>query len=282
MSSVLQSTAEFLASSAVKRERLKFWGIKSGVSLVDQGLTSGASFVMNLLLARWLPAEGYGAFAVAFATLLFIAGFHNVLLLEPTSIFGPSTHAGQTVSYFRTQVKVHFFLTVFLSIVLLLLAAGMALFRIHRELVSATLGSGIGFPVILFLWLVRRMCYVVHRPAIAVWASAGYFVLLLAGLLALHRVGIMSPAIAMLVMAGASLAATIIPLTMLEMWTTQAENATTCRQVLRENWTYGRWLVASLRLQAGDLLQNRLARLIGQQIHLSNEAAAVILAPITL
>ena len=69
------------------------WGVRSALSLVDQGLTSGAGFGVNLLLARWMPADVYGAFAVAFAGFLFVSGFHNVLLLEPMSVMGPSRHA---------------------------------------------------------------------------------------------------------------------------------------------------------------------------------------------
>jgi hypothetical protein len=56
--------------------RLRVWGARSALSLLDQGLTSGAGFCVNLVLARWMPAEVYGAFAVVFAGLLFISGFH--------------------------------------------------------------------------------------------------------------------------------------------------------------------------------------------------------------
>src|SRR5580704_9484209 len=75
------------------RSRMRLWGMRSGLSLVDQGLTSGAGFAVNILLARWMPAEVYGAFAVAFAAYLFVSGFHNVLVLEPLSVMGPSRHA---------------------------------------------------------------------------------------------------------------------------------------------------------------------------------------------
>jgi O-antigen/teichoic acid export membrane protein len=248
LSSALQPTAKPFPSW-ISRERLKFWGIQSGASLLDQGLTSGTNFVLNLLLARWLAPESYGAFAVAFATLLFVFGYHSVLLLEPMSVLGPANYASKIATYFRAQLHVHFLLTAGLSFVLLLIAAVMSMLGIHRELVAATLASGMAFPLVLFLWLVRRMCYVAHRPAVAVWASASYLVLLLAGLFTMHRVGYVHPATAMLLMAGASVGAVFIPLSKLGILSNGSVSLS-WKQILRENWTYGRWLVASTTLYA--------------------------------
>src|SRR5260370_9514861 len=87
--------------------RLRVWGWSSAMSLVDQGLTSGAGFGVNLLLARWMAPNVYGAFAVAFAGFLFASGFHNVLLLEPLTVLGPSRHARNLQAYFRSQIRVH-------------------------------------------------------------------------------------------------------------------------------------------------------------------------------
>jgi len=247
MSSVVQSTVAPLASGAT-RERLRFWGIQSTVSLLDQGLTSGAGFVLNLFLARWLTSEGYGIFALAFASLLFISGFHNVLVLEPLSVFGPANYEHSPLAYFQTQLRVHFLLTAALSMVLLLVAVAMPAFGIHRELVLATVASAIAFPLILALWLVRRMCYVVHRPAVAVWGSAGYLVLLLAALFLMHALGRTNPAVAMLLMAVASAVAILVPLLKLGILSAQCGISYSLKEVLRENWTYGRWLVASTTL----------------------------------
>src|ERR1700730_16072293 len=96
-------------------DRLRIWGLKSALSLIDQALTSGAGFAVNILLARWLSPSLYGAFAVAFAASLFVAGFYNVLVLEPLSVFGPARHASNLLAYFRAQVRLHFLLVGSLS-----------------------------------------------------------------------------------------------------------------------------------------------------------------------
>jgi len=218
------------------------------VSLLDQGLTSGAGFLLNLFLARWLTAESYGAFAVAFATLLFVSGYHNVMSLEPMSVFGPANYAHKMIAYFRAQIKVHFLLTALLSSLLLLGAGAMSTLGIRHELMLATVASALAFPLILFQWLVRRMCYVVHRPASAACASAVYFAALVAGLISMRELNRVNPATALLLMAGASLVAVLFPLRKLGILCTPSEPLVRCAELLRENWTYGRWLVASTTL----------------------------------
>src|SRR2546423_630759 len=100
--------------------RLRRWGVQSVLAIFDQGLTAAAGFGVNLVLARWLPAEAYGAFAVAFAGYLFVSGFHNVLLLEPLSVLGPARHADRLRLYFQAQIRVHGLLVGILAIAVLL------------------------------------------------------------------------------------------------------------------------------------------------------------------
>src|SRR6266581_3295945 len=140
MSSTFQETTELLGVE-VTHERLRFWGIRSGLSVLDQGLTSGAGFLLNLFLARWLTSEAYGAFAVTFATLLFFSGFHNVLLLEPMSVMGPARYSTQASAYLAAQLKIHKLLGSLLAGALLLTALLMKLLEANRELAMATAAS---------------------------------------------------------------------------------------------------------------------------------------------
>src|ERR1700685_1566655 len=87
------------------RAEVRSWGMKWALSLVDQALTSAGSFGVNVLLARWMSPNQYGAFAVAFAGYLFLTGFYNALLLEPMIVIGPARHAASLRPYFRTQLR---------------------------------------------------------------------------------------------------------------------------------------------------------------------------------
>jgi O-antigen/teichoic acid export membrane protein len=227
--------------------RLRAWGLKSALSFADQGLTSGAGFAVNLMLARWLAPDLYGAFAVVFAAFLFISGFHNVLLLEPLSVMGPSRYADRLSAYFRAQLAVHGVLVGVLSLVGLL--GGLILWRVtpHSPLVGAMFGSAMVLSLLLLIWLARRMCYVMQRPGVAVVGSAAYSVFIIAGLSLLRLAGKVSPFSVFLLMGAGSLFATWVLLQRLgiKVAGSVSETSISWRAVLRENWVYGRWLVGS-------------------------------------
>jgi O-antigen/teichoic acid export membrane protein len=214
---------------------------------MDQGLTSAAGFGINLFLARWMPAGVYGAFALAFAGFLFVSGFHNVLLLEPLSVMGPSRHATNLSAYFRAQLAIHAVLVGTLSVFVLL--AGLAFWRLAPQspLAGAVIGSGIVLPFLLLLWLVRRMCYVVQQPYAAVLGSGFYFPFILTGLFVLRHFGRVSPFTAFLLMGCGSLFGTYILVGQLGLRKRKAAmpSVISWGAVLQENWTYGRWLVGS-------------------------------------
>src|SRR6202158_6173834 len=227
--------------------KLNVWGWRAAMSLVDQGLTSGAGFAVNLLLARWMAPEVYGAFAVAFAGFLFVSGFHNVLLLEPMSVMGPARYTGRLGAYFRSQIAVHAILVGALSGVLLL--GGLVLGRAvpGSPLAGAVLGGGFALPFLLLAWLTRRMCYVVQRPSAAALGSGLYLTFVVAGLFVLGHYGWLASFSAFLLMGCGSILASGLLLWQLGLAErgTVAEPGVTWRAVLRENWTYGRWLVGS-------------------------------------
>src|SRR5580658_739459 len=123
--------------------RLRALGVKSAWSLVDQGLTALTGFCATFLLARWLAPEIYGAYAIAFAGYLFVSGLHNVIVLEPMSVIGPSRHADRLLAYFRAQVAVHGVLVGICSVSVV--CAGLVVWLIApaSPLAAAIAGSGL-------------------------------------------------------------------------------------------------------------------------------------------
>lgn len=233
-------------SSAASRE-MRTWGIRSAVSLVDQAFTSGVGLAASILLARWMSAVDYGAFAVAFAAYLFLAVFHNALLLEPTSVIGPARHSQELVQYFRAQLRVHAILVWPLTGIALVAAAVFWRVAPNSPLPGALAGGGLGLPILLLLWLARRMCYVLQEPSIAIVGSAVYFGLSLAALFALHLAHRVTPANAFLALGVCSLlgACLIFRKAGLARAPKELSSPLSWRQVLLENWRYGRWLVGS-------------------------------------
>ena len=233
-------------------ERLRVWGARAVFSLLDQGLFSGAGFLVNLLLARWLAPASYGAFAVAFAAFLFTYGFHNALLLEPMSVFGPSRHAESLPEYFRAQLMIHTVMVGPLSAVGIV--TGLLLSRITpgSPLVGAIMGVSLALPFILLLWLARRICYTVQRPAMAATGTALYLAFVAAGMIGIRNSSLIGPFTAFVLMGSGSLLASVLLILQLGLYKPGVDKsmAASWRSVWRENWGYGRWLLGSALLSS--------------------------------
>ncbi|MGH9573830.1 MAG: lipopolysaccharide biosynthesis protein [Candidatus Acidiferrales bacterium] len=237
--------AESGGTSASASNKLWAWGVKSAVSLVDQGLTSGTSLVVNILLACWLSSDQYGAFAVAFAAYLFLALFHNALVLEPSIVIGPAQHSHELGAYFRVQIRLHALLVWPLTGVALIGGLLLSWIAPHSALIGALLGGGLALPLLLLLWLARRMCYVLHNPALAGKGSSIYLAISLGSVIGLRMAGRLTPSTAFFALGLGSLAGAcfILRRTALSESAGSDNSLLSWHAILSENWRYGRWLV---------------------------------------
>ncbi len=230
---------------------LRRWGARASWSLLDQGLFSGSHFVLNILLARWLLPEDYGAFAIAFSVFLILAGFLIALILEPMAVYGPSRFKDNLNAYFRTIGQGH---------VLISLAAGLALLPTIPFVESDVLRrilfmTAVATPMMLLVWLLRRAFYVIVAPAWAALFSLIYALVLIAGLFVTHQALLLDGSFAMLVMGGTSLivgaAGFMCLLRLVPPVRGKMAAAGSLRgEVLRTHWSYGRWALGTAILFA--------------------------------
>ncbi|HLZ91912.1 MAG TPA: oligosaccharide flippase family protein [Candidatus Acidoferrum sp.] len=237
----------------ITAERLRVWGIRSALSVLDQGLTAAVGFGVNVVLARWLSPTAYGAFAVAFATFLLISGFYNVLLLEPLTVMGPSRHSHRLPAYFREQVVLHVLLVGVLAALILVAGAVFWWLSPDNPLAGALLGSGLALPFMTLLWLIRRMCYVLQQPSFALLGSGFYVSFVFCGFLLLRHFQHIDPLTAFGLMGIGSLLSALVLWLKLDLKQTQTPREPQrmlWREAARENWSYGRWLVGSTALSS--------------------------------
>src|SRR4051812_24575152 len=135
------------------------WCTKAFFAVVDQGLISGSNFALGILLARWLGAAQYGAYALAFATFVLLSLVYQSLLLEPMSVFGPSTYRSNLRGYTGTLIWIHIAIAFATFVVLGAGALGLAHFPRFGSLPSALIGASIAAPCVLLFWLARRAYY---------------------------------------------------------------------------------------------------------------------------
>lgn len=220
------------------------WVGKGSLAVLDQGLISGSNFLIGILLARWLVAEQYGAYALAFSGFLFASGFHSALLLEPMSIFGPASYRRCLTGYFGKLLGLNLVLAVILTA---LVGAGIPFlhyFTLARALSPALWGVCLATPSILFFWLCRRAAYLNFAPGLAVRGASAYCLVAMSLLLLIQRLHWLSSLTAFLIQAVAATAATILLLASLKPQFDSGSDPSTLA-IVRQHWRYGRWGVAT-------------------------------------
>jgi O-antigen/teichoic acid export membrane protein len=221
---------------------LRQWSRPISLSVADQGLASGAHFVLSLLLARWLAPSDYGAFALSYALFLLAAGLHTSLILEPMAVVGPTRYAADLPAYLRQVLRIHVWLSA--AIALLFLAAAAIAASWSSSLAPNLIAVGLATPWMLLFWLFRRACYLSAQPDAAVRGSCAYGIVLAAGLLGLWRSGLVSTASIFLLMAGASTAVSLAfrkYLGMKNEKTSAWAPGPPRSEVVQQHWTYARW-----------------------------------------
>ncbi len=233
---------------AAVRSTATAWLSKVVLAVMDQGLISGSNFVMGILLARWLSAEQYGAYALAFSIFLLLSQFYISLLLEPMAVFGGSTYRYRQQGYLGALLWIHLgsALTVFF---VLGISAGVAqTFHVGGNLPSALAAVTVAGPCVLLFWLVRRAFYLELSPAPAVLGAMFYCAVVLGGLFVVYQRGWLSVFSAFLLMAIGALLTSILSLLRLKPILRLRTASPGLRETWQQHWNYGRWALATSAL----------------------------------
>jgi O-antigen/teichoic acid export membrane protein len=220
------------------------WIKRGGFAVLDQGLFSGANFLANILLARWLSVEEYGVFTLAFSMLLLLAAFHTAILTEPMLVFGASRYAGRFNVYLGLLLYGHF--AVVFVIALIIGAVALVFWQLSSlQLARSLTGLAIVSPFLLLTWLARRAFYVILKSQWAAAGSAVYLIITVAGIYALDRLDRLTSSSTLAVMGVAGLVASFMLLLILKPKWKLNGSKQTVKEILADHWRYGRWAVGS-------------------------------------
>jgi O-antigen/teichoic acid export membrane protein len=233
------------SQSAWMRRRAHWlsWFGKSTFSVVDQGLVSGSNFLLNVLLARWLQPEQYGAYALGYSIFLLMTGMYQSLVLEPMAVLGPILYADRPKRYLGALLRSQSLLL--LAVAGFLAAASVVAtgFGGKAALSGALAGLAIAAPAVLVFWLARGACYLQANLSPVVQGAALYCALLLGGIAVMHRLWTLNEFTAFLVVGAASAAVGVYLLRVLApQWRTRDNPHP--GEVSLEHWRFGRWELA--------------------------------------
>lgn len=220
------------------------WFRKGSWAVADQGLFAVSNFALNVLMARWLTPQDYGAFSVAFTIFLLIGMFHTVVLTEPMLVFGPGRYKGRLSEYLGVLLYGHLGFAALSSLLLLLTGLGFSLSG--SSVISAVLlALALTGPFILLLWLMRRACYALLEPRLAAWGGALYMALMIAVAYILYQLEWLSAASAFGVMGFSSLVVSLWLIIHLRATPPPLRGNKLARDALEDHWRYGRWSAAT-------------------------------------
>ena len=215
--------------------------LRTGVwALSDQALFAGANFVVNVLLARWLPPEGYGAYTVAYTVFLLLGTIHGGYFSEPMLVYGPGRFNKRLEDYLRILLAGQSRFSVVLALVLGIGALG-AWWTGQAGLAMALGALAIGQAAILFQWQMRAACYIRTQPQLAATTGLIYAALVLAGAWALNVLDSLNEATAIGLMAGASLAAATVIALRLRVPMRPVRDPVLAADVYGRHRDYGGW-----------------------------------------
>jgi len=220
------------------------WTFKGIFAVIDQALFSGSNFIVNILLARWLPPEEYGAFVVALSVFYLLAGFHTAVLTEPMMVFGAGKYREQFQKYFGMVIWGHWGLSIIIA-----LGLGVTAWVFSRAgsatIADSLFGLAIASPFLLLIWLTRRACYAqLHlHPALAVVGSGLNLLIILVGSFFLWCEGIISPFSGFLLLGAAGGLGSLPILGRLKPQVTGYVRNPTPSMVFTDHWGYGRWIM---------------------------------------
>lgn len=183
--------------------RLRRWGLRGGLGLLDQGLYSGANFLLGVLLARWLSPASYGGFAASYSLFLLLSTFQVALIAEPMSIFGADKYRTEVIPYLNYLLRIQW-----VSVLLGALVLGLFSFILAEGVLRESLiAMVISLPFIFFHWYVRRAFYIEMQSGMAMVTSLVYSTLLILILYYAQAAGRLTVTGAYLAMALSSLVA---------------------------------------------------------------------------
>jgi O-antigen/teichoic acid export membrane protein len=223
-------------------ERMKRWGLKGGLGILDQGLYSGVNFVLGILLARWFSPEIYGAFSAAYSIFLLFSVAQVALIAEPMSIFGADRYRHNISSYLNYLLRIQWIASMLASFLILLFAS----FITEAALRDAMIAMAAALPFIFYYWYLRRAFYIEMQSGMAMLTSFIYSIMLILTVFLVQSVGQLTSSTAYLAMSLSSVIAAFFALKRLGLHLVgKGGNEARVNQLLvhREHWEFGKWIL---------------------------------------
>lgn len=226
-----------------RRTRWVVWAVKSSLAVSEQALIAGSNFLLNVLVARWLTAEEYGAYAIAFAVYILLLGLYQGLILEPMTVLFANLDEQRFRACLGSLLRVQLWISGVLAICVVVTVLGLFAMHLHSYVAWTLLALIPSLPFILVFWLLRSACYVRRSPQYATQAALVYSSVMLAGLV-LYRHWF--PVSGSMVFLGMGVSAAAVSWVLIRKLRPIFRSDVSDREQWLEHWRFGRWELSKI------------------------------------
>jgi O-antigen/teichoic acid export membrane protein len=218
------------------------WKGRISYALLDQSCSGASSFILTVLVARSVPIESFGAYALVWSISLCCESISTSLVNDPLPAI---------VSEQRSRLRTHLLRAA--SWVNLSLAGVISLAIIGSALLVSVWSTEVGLQLALLAIVnpsqrlqcfIRRLCYLQNQQSIAAAASFASATVLLGGATALSFADMLSAPAAVLLW-GAAAGATILVGIATGIWRPGATRYNVIIGLIWRFWRSGRWLLGA-------------------------------------
>jgi len=237
-SGAISVLVEYVASMA-----RRFPSASQGIiSIFDQALVSGTSFVTAAIVGRSVLPEQLGLYYLVLSAVLLVSGFHEQVISAPYMVLSKRRHGRELAEYGGSIWQYHFVLTVVgvIALVIAIIVCSVGGDSTILPALWALLGAG---PLLLLRDGIRRFTFANLQAKSVVALDATVAVVQLGGLLLLAYLGKLSLLSIFGVMAGACALACV-------GWYLLSPPRIAIKRERfiddwRHNWAFGKWALSS-------------------------------------
>jgi O-antigen/teichoic acid export membrane protein len=216
---------------------------KGVLSVADQAVVSGTSFVTAVVIGRLCSKEELGVYSLALSALMLVRGVQGELVTSPYTIYS-GRHQGKALAAYTGSSLVHYLLLTTLNTLCLILVAGV--FSVGfgpTEAVTVAWVLAGAMPFMLLRDYLRQLSLAHLRVVAVIVLDACVTVIQLGGLLFLWWFSLLSVATVFVVMGAACAAAGL-------GWFLAAKQPISFVKFRflsdwKANWSFARWALAS-------------------------------------
>jgi O-antigen/teichoic acid export membrane protein len=212
------------------------------LAILDQSIYALTNLALQILVARSGSVEDFGAYSVG-STFFFVAAMaHQTCIIEPMFVF-TSQRYGQQIGAYHRRLRREWSIGFGAAVLIVGLILALATWTLGSAPLAKTLFAfAVASPFLLYLWLVRRMAFVLGRIDVAVLGGVIYSLSLFGTTGLVWYAGHMSAGAAIglsgLAAVGASLAVTVKM-----RWSLPGTPPP--RDMVYQHFRYGRWAASS-------------------------------------